>query len=214
MAGKKVKAKKTAKKAESGTLTIDDVKAIAAALLIVGNAYPLQFVTEKDFYPLVEAYLFGRMPRVKREHSVEDGRIDFKIGGTNPAYLELAVTPRPLVDEAAGERANTKPGTLTGSQNKTELNKLSLIPQSKAKGRFVLLIDLWEQPHTIDSLKNTYSAQQAVLTGKNIINVVYAPRNGKPTVFKVKQVVAAQKAAKKHPVNKKSKSPGPKPTKA
>jgi hypothetical protein len=91
----------------------------------------LRFITEEDFYPLVEAYLHGRVPKVQEEYAVEDGWIDFRVGNTtNPAYLELAVSPRQLLDRGVtdaviGEKSTTNKTALYGSQNKTELQKLS-----------------------------------------------------------------------------------------
>jgi hypothetical protein len=191
MAAKKKAAKKQSKKQASTTLTIQDVKDLGRALLHVGDKYPLQFVTETDFYPLVEAYLYGRVPAIKEEFEVEGGWIDFKVTTTtNPAYLELAVAPRQLIDRGVEDTTATdapqKPKTaLYGSANKTELAKLSDIPQSQTKGRFVLLLDLWGKPHDIDKLAATYATQQPALTGNEIINVVYVGRGQAPRLIKV-----------------------------
>ena len=126
------------------SLTISDVIALGETLVALGNQYPLTYRTERDFFPLVMAYLRGRVPTLKPEAQVEDGRVDFRVGGTNPAYLELAVAPRALQDPdfpALVIPGHGAPTQLYASQNTTELQKLRAIPQSKAKNRYLLLID-------------------------------------------------------------------------
>ncbi len=81
------------------SLTLEDVKALGAALIDVADLYALQYRTERDFFPLIVAYLHGRVPKVTTEFGkAKYGRVDFRIGGHNPALLELAVAPRALAD--------------------------------------------------------------------------------------------------------------------
>jgi hypothetical protein len=56
----------------SKILTIADVLDLGRALINTANIYPLSFVTEKDFFPLVVAYLTGRVPALKTEVSTEE----------------------------------------------------------------------------------------------------------------------------------------------
>lgn len=78
------------------------------------------------------------------EHSVDDGLIDFRVGGTNPSVIELAVAPRQIGDLIRpttvfpGHAAATQ---LYASQNRTEIVKLNAIPFSQAKTRYMLLLD-------------------------------------------------------------------------
>ena len=76
--------------------------------------------------------------------SSKPGRIDFRIGSTNPAVIELVVCPK---------RGG---GNLYGSQNRAELSKLVRIPQSKARLRVLLLIDLSPNGVHKSRLKRTY----------------------------------------------------------
>lgn len=79
-------------------LTIDHVKDLGRMLIEVANLYPTKFLSERDFFPLVVAYLTGRIPSMESEVSTTEGRIDFQLKGTNPTWLELAVQPRTLAD--------------------------------------------------------------------------------------------------------------------
>jgi hypothetical protein len=96
-------AKKTKKRSPSHTLTLKNVKELAASLIDVADRYPKIFVTEVDFYPLVIAFLSWKLKGLRAEAPLEGGQaVDFKVQGTtNPAYLELAVAPRALGDMEA-----------------------------------------------------------------------------------------------------------------
>jgi len=124
--------------------TTDDVSELGQALLRIADEFPTTFLTERDFYPLVGAYLYGRFPGVSMEHKVKSGAIDFRLGGMNPSVIELVVAPRALRDDAdpgfrfPGHRAATQ---LYPTQNRSELKKLAGMPQSKAKKRYLLLLD-------------------------------------------------------------------------
>lgn len=110
---------------------IRDVEELGKALIAVADEYPTRFLTEKDFFPLVRAYLHGRFPGVESEHRVKSGAIDFRIGGTNPSLLELAVAPRALADKCHAEQKFPGHGAapqLCVSQNSPELRKLAREP--------------------------------------------------------------------------------------
>ena len=162
------------------SLTIPDTKALGQALIDVADAYPTRFLTETDFYPLVVAYLRGRVPALKTEAIVVGGSVDFRVGGPNPALLELAVAPRELRD---GRQDNLKfPGhskapQLHASQNKTELKKLRTVPQSQAKNRYLLLLD-FRGTLDVKKLKASYAATAAKMApSRNAIRVVYVSRD-------------------------------------
>ena len=75
-----------------------DVCDLSTALIAVADQYPLSYRTERDFFPLIYAYLHGRVPHLRAEATQKAGRADFRVGGNNPVYLELAVAPRALID--------------------------------------------------------------------------------------------------------------------
>lgn len=171
------------KKQDTRTLTLEQVKKLGETLLRIGDRYPLLCRTETDFYPLVGAFLDQHFPGLEEEATVEKGEIDFKIAKTtNPAYLELAVTPRQLVDYAQSTAQPKAATALYGPLNKTELVKLSNLTQAKAKGRYLLLIDLQKKPHDFDKLKKSYEKLKSEM-GTNIVNVVYVCRGQKPHTF-------------------------------
>ncbi|MBK7014767.1 MAG: hypothetical protein IPH39_04130 [Sulfuritalea sp.] len=124
-------------------LTKADVYALGRTLIDISNRYPTTFFTERDFYPLVVAYLTGRVPGLDTEVSVRGGNIDFHMKGTNPTWLELAVQPRHLMDKHNGEidfPGHKQKNSLYPSANSAELRKLA--QPSPVKTRFLLLVDL------------------------------------------------------------------------
>ena len=169
-------------KAKHKSLTLEDVSILGSALIEIADLYPLTYRTERDFFPLVLAYLHGRVPSVKTEVGATAGKIDFRIGGSNPAVLELAVAPRALSDpdhasqKFPGHQATTQ---LYASQNRTELRKLKGIPQTKAKNRYLLLLDL-RGVHDFKTLKSGYEAELPRLKGGAVVRVVYVKRNQGP----------------------------------
>ena len=72
------------------------------ALIEIADRYPLALRTEKDFFPLIETYLHGRVPLLEAEADRSGGRVDFRIGGNNPSLLEVALAPRALSDPNDG----------------------------------------------------------------------------------------------------------------
>jgi hypothetical protein len=94
--------------------------------------------------------LVGRFRDVTRQHHIKIGksmkphRIDFRCGTTNPVVIEFAVRPP------------TGGGTLYGSQNRSELNKLCRVKKSTARLRVLLLIDLHSEPLDEVGLRATY----------------------------------------------------------
>ncbi len=140
------------------SLTIQDVRDLAKSLMEMSDMYPLQFRTERDFFPLVRAFLDGRVPSITAEVGDSNKKIDFRIGGTNPALLELAVCPRALIDpdcETAAFPGRSQATQLYASANCTEIEKLSKVPQPQAKNRYLLLVD-FRGAHNVSRLESGY----------------------------------------------------------
>ena len=100
--------------------------------------------------PVVFGYLQGRFGHIQRQHYVrmhskpKPQRIDFRFGTSNPVVLEFAVRP----PNGASE--------LYGSQNTSELRKLTRVLPSQAKSRMLLLLDMAHAPIPKSNLKPTY----------------------------------------------------------
>lgn len=160
-------------------LTINDVLELGRTLIDTANLYPTRFLTERDFFPLVVAYLSGRVPSLKAEVSTKEGTIDFHLKGANPTWLELAVQPRTLCDKNfpyvtfAGHKFKNN---LYGSQNRAELRKLMLEP--KGKTRFLLLVDL-SIGYEVGKLKAGYRREAKKLKKGKSVRVVYAAQDWK-----------------------------------
>src|SRR5207245_1508894 len=99
--------------------------------------------------------LTARFGRISRQHPVylygseRPQRIDFRYGGPNPVVIEFAVRPR----DGGGQ--------LYGSQNESELRKLTRVNQTEAKLRVLLLVDLANAPIAESELKPTYDGINA-----------------------------------------------------
>lgn len=180
-------------------LTIEDVIDLGRALIKVSNAYPTRYLTERDFFPLVVAYLTGRVPSLQAEATTESGRIDFHLKGTNPTWLELAVQPRSLVDmhnAAVRFPGHTAKGCLYASQNRSELKKL--IQQRTGRTRFILLVDL-RGGYDLGALKEGYKREAAKVKGGSSVRIIYVSQTVDPESF-----LAKPKAKKKAPKTKAS----------
>jgi hypothetical protein len=182
MATTKVASKGTGKKASGAknhkTLTLDLAWRLGRMLVAISDKYPVVFRTEIDFYPLVLSFFHVEFPTIEAEFKEQSGYIDFKFGGTtNPAYLELAVAPRALGDlEDPGAKAPAKT-QLYAKQNRTELEKLSTIPQTRAKQRVLLLVDLRRDPHDLESLSKLYLEEGTDVDIGHTVNVLYVHRD-------------------------------------
>lgn len=158
-------------------LTINDVKELGVALIRVADLYPTQFLTERDFFPLVFAYLSGRVPGIAREVQSKQGVVDFRIGGTNPTWLELAVQPRQLSDKNYAAQhfpGHSTVNTLYAGQNRTELTKL--MHEHKGATRFLLLLDL-SGKYDFESLVQSYRDAGIKIAGTHPVRVVYVTRD-------------------------------------
>lgn len=161
---------------KSKILTVKDVEALGNMLVEVADRYPTKFLTERDFFPLVVAYLTGRVPGVEAEVATTKGRIDFKLKGTNPTWLELAVQPRVLKDENHPElkiAGGTGKTSLYASQNRPEIQKL--MKARSGKTRFLLLVDL-QGTYDVGLLMNYYQDETKQIRKGKAINVTYVSR--------------------------------------
>ena len=133
-------------------LKTEDIVAAANALLNLRKDYSNPPKRERELDPLFYAFMKGHLGKLKvsRQHLVyftgksRPSRIDYRIGGTNPILLELAV------------RSPTGVQELMGPQNSKELKKLSKIPTSQAKRRVLLLLDLNAKSISKATLKASY----------------------------------------------------------
>jgi len=87
----------------------------------------------------VERQFHAHLPRQRKP-----ARIDFRVKNPNAVLIEFAVRP-----PQGG-------GHLCGSQNRSELFKLTRFSNVSAKLRALLLIDLAEKPYDLVSLRETY----------------------------------------------------------
>ncbi|MCC6426244.1 MAG: hypothetical protein IT435_05435 [Phycisphaerales bacterium] len=191
-------AKKSKKKKANKhrSLTQEIVESLGAFLVELADKYPLTFLTERDFYPAVIAYLYQLVPGVTTESVVDKGKVDFRTGGPNPGLLELAVAPRMLQDHDDPTMPFPGHGEATqlyAVQNKPELAKLTAVPQAQAKNRYLLLLDI-QKKHEFDKLKTQY-LKELPRDGKSFaVQVCYVKRGNDPNTF---QVGGKQKGAKK-----------------
>lgn len=152
-----------------------EATAAGLALIELRGHYSNPPRTERGLDPIFFGYITAAHPHVtvsrqmnvKFAKKTKPSRIDFRLGGTNPTVLELAVRP-----ESGGQQ-------LSGQLNRTELLKLSKIVPSKAKRRILLLIDLKKTPITRNQLEPTYAALNAGpgKKARHAVTVVYVHGN-------------------------------------
>lgn len=105
--------------------------------------------------PVVYGFFQGRFENMSRQHYVRlhgrahPQRIDFRFGGNNPTVIEFAARPPNGQQE------------LYGSQNRSELRKLTRVVPSRARSRVLLLLDMVDHPIQLQNLKPTYDAQNS-----------------------------------------------------
>lgn len=153
-------------------------RAMGFRLYDITDQYPMTFLTERSFYPAVVTYLVDRYPKLHTEFKVAKGEVDFKIGGVNPALLELAVQPRQLQD--ANSHNIKFPGhnqatCLYSSANRSELEKLKHSTVS-VKSRILLLIDLTNK-YAPTKLFNGYVDMAAKVGGPHKATVILIQRH-------------------------------------
>lgn len=157
-------------------VSVSAVKKAAREVIDLLGEYAGKHVPSREMLidPVLYALLRGRHEKVKRQHTLplvkkrkKAKRIDFRCGGSNPAVLEFAVRP-----PKGG-------GQLYGSQNVSELRKLTRVPKTQARLRILLLVDLCANPLDVGNLKATY---KCVSSGpgkfaRQAVRVVYVHRS-------------------------------------
>lgn len=122
---------------------------------------------------MVYGYLEGKFGHMSRQHYVKmhskpkPQRIDFRFGTSNPVVIEFAV------------RTPKGGGELYGSQNSSELRKLTRVLPSQTRMRVLLLIDLYDTPIQLSQLKPTFDKVHAG-KGKfkrHSVRVIYVHRS-------------------------------------
>lgn len=146
-------------------------KSAELALIKLRKDYSNPPKTERGLDPIFYGYITAAHPHVRvtrqlhiRFHgAAKPSRIDFRIGGTNPTVLELAVRP------SDGQQQ------LCGPQNHDELLKLSKVPPSRARRRILLLVDLKRNPMAQAKLMATYEPLHAGpgKKARHVVTVVY-----------------------------------------
>jgi hypothetical protein len=121
---------------------------------------------------MLYAHLEGKFGKMSRQFRARlpgrpGARIDFRRGTVAPTLVEFAVRP-----PKGG-------GQLYGSQNRSELCKLTRIPQSRARRRYLLLVDLSQYEMSKSNLRATY---EKVSSGpgnfkRHPVRVVYVSRS-------------------------------------
>lgn len=167
------------------SLTIAIVNDLATCLVEVSDRNPIALRTERDFFPLVETFLAGRVPNVTREVGDSNEKIDFRVGGPNPGLLELAVAPREFKDaenplvEFAGHKQFPQ---LFPSTNESEVKKLGAA--KVAKNRFLLLLDLGRKSNFL-KLKESYQKKWPNDGAIRPIQVIVARSDSTPQRFQI-----------------------------
>lgn len=151
-------------------MNVEKLKALGQRLACLAADYSRGPKREMLLDPALYAFLISTGRKVKRQwHADLPGydrppRIDFRIGGSNAVLLEFAVRP-------PGGGSN-----LHGSQNESELRKLTRFGNKTAKLRALLLIDLSPWPITREKLKATYDKVHVGRGNfdRNPVKIVYA----------------------------------------
>jgi hypothetical protein len=136
-------------------MNIAELKESALTVLSLLDEYSNASRREMLIDPVIYAYLSGQFGLMSRQHWMRlygrprPQRIDFRYGGSNPAVIEFAVRP-----PSGGSH-------LYGSQNLSELRKLTRVPQSRARRRYLLLLDRYRDPIQRSNLKASYDPLNA-----------------------------------------------------
>jgi hypothetical protein len=135
------------------TLSLRVLKEAAVSAALAMSEYSRR-KTEKDVEPYLLGYLRGANRKIqigRQTHLTisSDGwpeRVDLRGGGMNPKFIELAVQPD----------GDATPVRLLGSQNISELRKLSRIPASRTRQRVLVLVDLSTAPTDLSKMKESF----------------------------------------------------------
>ena len=134
-------------------MTTKQIKKAAKAVLGLAELYGHDSAMQREMRLdlLLLGFFEARFGRMSRQTKIwisgtsHPKRVDFRHGGTNPVLMEFAVRPPSGASE------------LYGPSNRSELNKLTRFPPSKAKKRVLLLFDLKRKPIPKKNLTATYA---------------------------------------------------------
>lgn len=114
------------------------------ALLLADNSLSWRKRKESYLDGVLLGLLEGTVGKMKYQYNVKGGRIDFRHGGTNPAFVELVVIKHGVEPYA--------------KSNASELWKLTRIKHAKARRRVLLILDAsGRKPKTKRNLKRSYN---------------------------------------------------------
>jgi len=153
-------------------MRIDQLASATTDVIRLRDEYHSPPVGELAFEFAHYAYLQGCFGKMSRQFPIRirnrPHRIDLRYGGTNPVVVELALRP----PQGGGQ--------LYGSQNRTELRKLTRVRQTRARRRVLLLADLSHHPIGQGKLRATYDPINAGRGrfGRYPVRVVYARDDG------------------------------------
>lgn len=126
---------------QKGNLNADIIEEIGKKTIEIAEMIGWHRTKEQRLDVVVLTLLHERVGRMRFQYQVGNGRIDFRYGGTNPAFIELVVRRH-------GNEHNQ-------SQNKKEIRKLCRV--KNAKQRYLLIVDLTENnPLTVEKLREQY----------------------------------------------------------
>jgi hypothetical protein len=150
-------------------VTINDLLRVGRTVIrMVGHYHGRRPKTEMLLDLLLYGFLEGEFGKFARQtcqkigNSARPKRIDYRQGGNRPVAIEFAVRTQGRNE-------------IAGSQNRSEINKLARLPQSRWGTRILLLIDLAQHPIARSNLEPTY---RNVRTGRgkfrrHSVSVVY-----------------------------------------
>jgi hypothetical protein len=129
-----------------------------------------EFGADRVLYGLMK----GRYQHIARQHAVGAGRIDFRYGTTNPVVIELVLRNR-----------NDNQTKLWGSQNLSELHKLSQVSAVNARGRYLLLLDRARAAIDPETLRRRYASVRTDRKpfGTNSVRIIYVHTDGDSSHF-------------------------------
>jgi hypothetical protein len=101
---------------------------------------------ERWLHGVLLGYLEAKVGGMRSEWPVDEGYVDMRRGGPNPGLVELVVRRH-------GVESSPQP-------NVPELRKLASRPEGTAKGRFLLILDLYsEKALNVERLKRNYQSK-------------------------------------------------------
>jgi hypothetical protein len=143
-------------------LTNDKLKQAGRYALGLTRSLTWGRAREGWLHGVVLGLLEGSVGNMESEYRVPNGRIDFRHGGNNPDCIELVVR----------HHGNEHYGT----QNRSELRKLSRVSYQRARKRILMILDASGMSPTLkEDLADTYKAisMGAGRFPRNPVSIIY-----------------------------------------